>query len=110
MGEMRNQHRIFVGKPEGRHHLGEREADRWTLQKQILKNSSMKVRTGFIWLRYGKVASSSERGNEPSCSFKEDKFLDQLRDYYLLKGSEVALRLIHPNIVLRHSSSTGMRN
>jgi hypothetical protein len=35
-----------------------------------LKNLSLKVWTGFIWLRIGSVVGSYEHGNKDSCSIK----------------------------------------
>jgi hypothetical protein len=51
MGEMRNAYKILVGKPEGKRHLGIL-SNRWMDNINTdLKQISMKVWTGFIWMR-----------------------------------------------------------
>ena len=53
MGDIRGLYRVFVGKPEGKNHLGDRDVDgriilRWLFRKWDLRawSGSMLLRTG----------------------------------------------------------------
>jgi hypothetical protein len=61
MGEMRNTYKIFVGKPEGKRHLGSLGVDEIVLEC-ILKKRGLDS-TGF---GYGAIAGSCEHGNGTS--------------------------------------------
>jgi len=49
--------------------------------KQILKKWSVKMWTGFIWLRIRISGGLCEHGNEPLGSVKGGEFLDRLSHY-----------------------------
>jgi hypothetical protein len=53
MGEMKNIHKILIGKPEGKKSLG-RPRRRWEgTEECILRKEEAKVWTGFFWLSIG---------------------------------------------------------
>jgi hypothetical protein len=61
---------------------GDLSVDGRIILKWILKNQSVRMWTGFIWLKTGgPVAGSCKHNNEPSCSTEGLRFLDQLSDY-----------------------------
>jgi len=72
MGEMRNAHEIFVGKPEGKRPLG-RPTDRWADSIRIDRNEiGWEV---VDWIHLAQDAGSCEHGNEFWGSIKGE-FLD----------------------------------
>ena len=52
MGDKRGAYRIMVGRPEGKNHLEDLDADVRIILKRIFKNLDWE-RTGLIWLRIG---------------------------------------------------------
>ena len=53
MGEGRGVHRVLVGKPEGKNHLGDPDADGRIILRWIFRKWEGVVRTGWSWLRIG---------------------------------------------------------
>jgi hypothetical protein len=43
MDEMRNVHKILVGKPQGKGPLGRKDIDEWILLKRILKKEVVRM-------------------------------------------------------------------
>jgi hypothetical protein len=54
MVEMRNVHKILVGKPAGKRPLG-RPRRRWEDNNRLDRREIGKVRTTLIWLRIGTI-------------------------------------------------------
>jgi hypothetical protein len=52
-GVGRGVHRVLVGKPEGRKHLGDRGEDGEIILRWIFRKWDVGVGTGLIWLRIG---------------------------------------------------------
>jgi hypothetical protein len=52
MGEGIGMHRVLVGKPEGKSHLGDPDADGRTILRWIFRKWK-EVETGWSWLRIG---------------------------------------------------------
>jgi hypothetical protein len=76
MGNMRNEHQISGGKPEGKRPLG-RSRRRWEVDIKIdLRETGLKS-VDWIYLAVG----SCEHGNEPSGSIKDVELLAYSSDY-----------------------------
>jgi hypothetical protein len=52
-GTKRNEHRILIGKPEGKRPLGRPSIGEWTILKWILERWNGMIWIGLIWLRIG---------------------------------------------------------
>ena len=72
MGEGIGEHRVILGKPEGKRPLG-RPRRRW---EDNMKMDLQEVETGWSWLRMGQMAGTCECGNELSGSIKCGEFLE----------------------------------
>jgi hypothetical protein len=57
MGEMRNEYKILVGKPEGKRNLG-RHRHGWEDIRKDLREIGGKVWSGCNWLRIGTSGGS----------------------------------------------------
>ena len=53
MGEDRVVHRVLVGKPEGKRHLGDQDVDGRIILRWIFRKFDVGVWSGFIWFRIG---------------------------------------------------------
>jgi hypothetical protein len=51
MGEMLNEYKILVGKPEGMRLVGDLNVNARIILKRTLKDQYMRMWTGFIWFR-----------------------------------------------------------
>jgi hypothetical protein len=52
-GQGGGEHKILVGRPEGKRSLGRPDIGGRTILKWILRNYGWSVQIGFIWLRIG---------------------------------------------------------
>jgi hypothetical protein len=63
MVEKRGVHRVLVGKPEGKDHLGNPGVEGRIILRWIFRKWGLGVWTGVSWLRKGQLAGTYECGD-----------------------------------------------
>lgn len=80
--EVSDAHRILVWKLHRKDHFKDLDVDDRTILRWIVKKLEVRAWITFMWFTIG----TSENGNEPNGSIKDEEFLDQLNYYKFLEN------------------------